>query len=160
MHHDITITNDNDFAHTGSKVGFIDALRGVGDKVAGSVHAGFVGSRHAGTILPSGERLTADRIEWSRSASKGEATFAATLATRHQIARRLRDLGVERGDEYMFALAVYRKVYATSTRRFHSTVGRRFTLTITLADMEAQRGEMLGCDRRLRPAYRPGPIAG
>lgn len=160
MHHDITLTNVNDFARTGRKTGLIDALRGVGDKVAGSVHAGFVGQRHPGFVLPSGERLTAERIQSCRSASKGEATFAITLAERHHIARRLRDLGVERGDEYMFALAVYRKVYATCPRRFHQSIGNGYTLTITLADMEAQRGEMLGCDRRIAPAYRPGPIAG
>jgi len=160
MHHDITLTNVHDFANTGRKTGLIDALRGVGDKVAGSIHAGFTGGRLPGYVMPNGERLTADRIAWSRSASKGEATFAVTLATRHQIGRRLRDLGVERGDEYMFALAVYRKIYATSSRRFHQSIGNNYTLTITLADMEAQKGEMLGCDRRLRPAYRPGPIAG
>ena len=159
MHHDVTLTNADDFALTGSKTGLIDALKGVGDKVAGSVGAGFTGGRLPGYVMPNGERLTADRIAWSRSAAKGEATFAVTLATRHQIGRRLRDLGVERGDEYMFALAVYRKLYAMPGRTFRRR-GKTFTLTITLADMEAQKGQMLGCDRRLAPVYRPGPIAG
>lgn len=160
MHHDITLTNADDFANTGSKTGLIDALRTVGDKVAGSVGAGFTSRRSPGFTMPSGERLTAERIEWARSAAKGEATFAVTLAERHHIGRRLRSLGVERGDEYQFALAVYRKVAAMAGVRYQRRLGKTFTVTITLADMEAQKGEMLGCDRRIAPAYRPGPIAG
>ena len=161
MHHDITLTNTADYENTGSKVGLIDALMGIGTKVAGSVHAGYTANRHVGFIMPNGERLTADRIGWCRSASKGEATFAQTLAKRHHAARRCADLGVERGDEYMFALAVLRKVESMPAgRRRCSGHGKTFTVTITLSDMYNQRSEMSGCDRRIRPVYRPGPIEG
>jgi len=160
MHHDITITNADDFAVTGSKTGLVDALRGVGDKVAGSVHLG-QSARAAERAYDAhlGRKLTSDDLAARRSWAKGEATFAVTLAERHHIARRLRSLGVERGDEYQFALAVYRKVQAMPGRT-PRRLGKTFAVTITLADMEAQRGEMLGCDRRIAPAYRPGPIAG
>ena len=161
MHHDITLINTHDFAITGSKTGLIDALKGIGDKVAGSVgltHSATYG--RVGTFdAHLGRKVTSDDVASWRSWGKGEATFAITLAERHHAARRLRDLGVERGDEYQFALAVYRKLYALPGRTFRRR-GKTFTLTITLADMEAQKSQMVGCDRRIAPVYRPGPIEG
>jgi hypothetical protein len=153
----LTIRNTAHFEQTGSKTGLVDALRGVGDKVAGSLNLVHASRRPAGVFDPHiGRKVSADDLAGWRSWGKGEATFACTLAARHHIADRLAaTIGTTRADAYLVALAVYRKAAGMAGVRYQRRLGKTFEVTLEQADLDAARLEMSTCcDSRLRPAAR------
>ncbi len=153
----LTIRNTAHFEQTGSKTGLVDALRGVGDKVAGSLNLAFAARTPVGTFEGNlGRKVSADDLAARRSWAKGEATFACTLATRHHIGDRLAaTVGTGRADAFLVALAVYRKAASMPGVRYQRRLGKTFEVEVTPADLEAARLEMSTCcDSRLRPALR------
>ena len=151
----ITIRNTAHFEQTGSKTGLVDALRGVGDKVAGSLNLIHASRLPVGIVDANLRRkVTADDVAGWRSWGKGEATFACTLAARHHIADRLAaTIGTARADAFLVALAVYRKAANTPGVRYQRRLGKTFEVTLEQADLDAARLEMSTCcDSRLRPA--------